>query len=426
MDRGDAKVKKVLVIEDDRFYIDIMLDALKRNFSNIEFEIVEKCSEVKDIIEKGKYYDFVISDVELSGCKDRHLVDLLNAGYRVILLAELGDIIVEDSIFLKNAVDYVVKSKYQGFGYLVKLLNRLFANQNRTVLIVDDSKPIRKFYSKILQKLNLKILEAVDGVDALEKISQNSVDIVLSDYNMPRMDGKEFLQKLRQEFSMIDLPFIVVSADNNESTVAQFLKLEANDYLKKPFVKEELVCRINNTLDMLDMYDKVRDSVNIDALTELYNRHYMHEISEKLLEMSKRYDHKLSLAIFDIDFFKKINDTYGHLAGDIVLKFFASNLRHRVRESDIVIRYGGEEFIVIFPQTDIRKAFIVVEYIRKHIEEIKVEIDSKKMISITISAGIAEYNKNETLEQLIGRADKALYLAKESGRNRVEMAEFLG
>ncbi|SFP94424.1 GGDEF domain-containing protein, partial [Hydrogenimonas thermophila] len=146
----------------------------------------------------------------------------------------------------------------------------------------------------------------------------------------------------------------------------------------------------------------------------------------KIMAQSKRLDYPLSLVIFDIDFFKKINDKYGHLAGDKVLKAFASLLMHRMRESDIVVRYGGEEFIAILPETDIKRAFVVIESIRKLVEDMKISIENNKEISITISAGIAEYNRKETLDQLIKRADDALYLAKDRGRNRVEMADNKG
>ncbi|SFQ01890.1 GGDEF domain-containing protein, partial [Hydrogenimonas thermophila] len=141
----------------------------------------------------------------------------------------------------------------------------------------------------------------------------------------------------------------------------------------------------------------------------------------KIMAQSKRLDYPLSLVIFDIDFFKKINDKYGHLAGDKVLKAFASLLMHRMRESDIVVRYGGEEFIAILPETSKKRAFITVESIRKVVEEMKVHIDSIDLIRITMSAGISEYNYEDSLEEWIKRADDALYLAKDRGRNRIEM-----
>ena len=414
-------LKDILVIEDSQFYQILMLKSLKKHFPHIRFEAVKTYAKTKEVLKDKKEFDLVIADVNLPDSQGEHIKELIKKGYKVIIMTSQIDDDFRDEMFGYSIVDYLTKMEVKGFGYLIKLIQRLEANKNKNILIVDDSRLIRNFYRKILGMQNLVIHEAVDGVEALEVISNKKIDLVLSDYNMPNMDGLELLKKIREDYVIHELPFIVISSDEDSKTVSRFLKFGASDYLRKPFGKEELMCRINNTLDMLDMFRHIKEGAITDALTKIYNRHYLYEIADGMLAEAKHSNSPLSLAIFDIDFFKKINDSYGHFAGDKVLKSFATILKNRVRESDIVIRYGGEEFIVILRNADKKRAYKVVEAIRQEIKNTSIVLDDDKTIKISVSAGIAEYNGNEKLDKLINRADELLYSAKENGRDRIEV-----
>ncbi len=168
------------------------------------------------------------------------------------------------------------------------------------------------------------------------------------------------------------------------------------------------------------MFRQIRDNAITDVLTGLYNRRYLNEVGPGLLAAAERYGTPISLAIFDIDHFKKVNDTYGHLAGDRVLREVAHTLAEGVRASDIVVRYGGEEFLVVMPGTDLGRAFIVSEKLRRSVEEAHI-VPEEGADAVTISGGVAEFVDGMDLEDLIRDADAALYRAKRSGRNRIEM-----
>ena len=414
-------MKSILIIEDSQFYQTVLLSSLKKHFSHIEFDTVKTYAEIKEVLGDGKEYDLVIADVGLPDSTGEHISDLTKADYRVIVLTGQDDEEIREKMFEQNIVDFINKIEIKNFGYLIRIIKRLEQNRDKNLLIVDDSKLIRNFYRRVLKVQNFNIFEASDGKEALDILKREKISLVLSDYNMPNMDGLEFLKEVRKDYERNELPFIGISSDKDSSTVSRFLKFGANDYLRKPFGKEELLCRINNALDMLDMFLHIKESAITDALTGLHNRHYLYEISESILAGANRTEKPLCLVVFDIDHFKRVNDTYGHAAGDKVLQSFANLLKNRVRKSDIVVRYGGEEFIVILPNTDKEMSGAVIETIRNLVKNMDIDIGGKKSLKITISAGIAQFNGKEKLDDLINRADEYLYLAKSSGRDRVEV-----
>jgi diguanylate cyclase (GGDEF)-like protein len=411
------------VIEDDLFYCKQIVRAVRRRFPETVIDTAVTMQSAESML-KEHAYDVVIADLILPDSEGEHIERLVKAGRRVIVMTGNSDLEHKEEIFRLDIVDYILKSDNDRFEYLLKLLARLESNKGKTVLIAEDSRPVRALFKKMLLTQNLKVLDVSDGRKALGMLENEKIDLILSDYNMPDIDGLDFLKAVRREFSMLDLPFIAISSDEGSDTVATFLKYGANDYLKKPFIKEELLCRINNTLDTLDMWKKLKESAVTDALTGLYNRHYLYMIAPKLLASQERYDGRpLSLVIVDVDHFKRINDTYGHLIGDRVLRTIARALQRSVRESDVLVRFGGEEFLVLMPNTDLRRAFIAAEKLRALIDGLKIPARRGETLHVTISAGVAQYRRGMDLDRLIREADEALYRAKAKGRNTVVMAD---
>ncbi|MEA2091288.1 MAG: diguanylate cyclase, partial [Campylobacterota bacterium] len=225
-----------------------------------------------------------------------------------------------------------------------------------------------------------------------------------------------------------DIPVIFITAKTDEDSIVKAYDIGGIDYITKPFKSRELLARVKRELKMQNLIHDLEESkeelrllASIDPLTKLYNRRYFSKASEHIFYLSKRNNSTLSIIMLDIDNFKKINDTYGHQVGDDVLVTIASALQGFIRKSDIVCRFGGEEFLMLFPQTPIDKALLISEKIRLKIEDTVVSLENKKELKFTASIGVSQINheKDKSIEDMIKRADDALYEAKNSGRNRI-------
>ena len=298
------------------------------------------------------------------------------------------------------------------------------------VLVIDDSGVARR---KIIDTLKNKslfdfYLEAEDGGRGMEVLLRQPVDVVLCDMEMPGVGAFKFLEMKNAIEELRDLPTILLTGHEDMETMIQGLEQGASDYITKPFDERELVARVNVQLKIKSLQDSLKRSnlllyeqSNTDPLTGLCNRRCFMDAMSREFNRSSRNRTPLSLIMADIDHFKRINDTYGHQQGDAALVDIAALLNAQMREYDKVARFGGEEFALIFPETDIPQAVEVAERIRT--ETGALSFDGKlKDLHLTISLGVATYPRGgiSSVDDLIREADAALYNAKRSGRNRVE------
>ena len=297
----------------------------------------------------------------------------------------------------------------------------------KKILIVDDSKINIDILIELLDD-KYELLVSLSGRRALEILNSEDVDLILLDILMPDMSGYDVCKVLKTQEKTKSTPVIFITANSDEESIDLAYESGGIDYVTKPFKALELLARIKTQLNMQDLFNDLEESHNQlkllasqDHMTKLYNRRYFSEISTTILELAIRHQKPLSLMMIDIDKFKKINDTYGHHIGDIVIISLANTLKELSRKSDVVCRFGGEEFLILLPETDIVGADSIAEKIRKSVEETLVDIEEEQRLKYTISTGISEVKiKEETnLEETIQRADEALYKAKEGGRNRV-------
>ena len=307
------------------------------------------------------------------------------------------------------------------------------------VLLVEDDPVQASATREILQKVGYDVILAEDGITAIKAVKTEKPDIILLDVILPGMDGYEICRWLKIEETTKGIPVIMLTVKKELSDKISGLHIGADDYLPKPYNELELNARIYALLRTKALQDELRmknrqleellHKVNYmaitDALTGLYNRRRFHDVLTSEFERARRYTTSFSLVMLDIDHFKRVNDVFGHSAGDNVLQEVASILKNSIREIDTASRYGGEEFMVILPNTARENALVVAERIRLMIGQHAFGgIDRNITVSIGIS-GMPDA-KVESEEKLIRCADFALYRAKQLGRNRtvtVEAAE---
>jgi two-component system, cell cycle response regulator len=299
-----------------------------------------------------------------------------------------------------------------------------------SVLVIDDSKRTRTQIISALREASLfgDYRVANDGLDGFKALMATKPDLIICDLEMPNVDGFKFLQLVNARSELQGIPIILLTSNQKRESKIKGLDQGACDYVTKPFDAAELVARVKVQLKIKKLQDELkratehfRDLSNTDPLTNLYNRRFLAEILENELQRARRLHSIISLLIVDIDHFKKVNDIYGHQMGDKVLVSVAETLREGLRTYDIASRYGGEEFVLVLPGTQLTGGLEVAERLRKAVQSLKFPIPMDRVV-ITVSVGVAMFPAEQVdgFDSLFNRADEALYRAKQSGRNRVE------
>ena len=294
------------------------------------------------------------------------------------------------------------------------------------ILIVDDISANVDVLRAILERKGYQICMAPSGEIALKILPEIEPDLVLLGVTMPEMDGFEVCQKMKENPDLADIPVIFVTGKVATEDIVRGFNVGGSDYVSKPFQYEEILARVSSQIKIRELIQekealiKELDSLSrIDPLTKLSNRRDVKEILSYEQSRFERSGKGFTIGLGDIDFFKKINDQYGHDVGDYVLKEVAVVLKKNIRKVDSVARWGGEEFLIVLPDTTLNGAAKVIEKIRSSIESFNFEFNQEK-IKVTMSFGVACHaNECNQMESIIKLADDLLYKAKEQGRNRV-------
>ncbi len=291
-----------------------------------------------------------------------------------------------------------------------------------SVLIIEDHPDQRDLLAIVLQREGYKVVTAANGLEALEKLALEKVHIALSDIMMPKMDGFELINRIRSNSALRHIYIILITARIQEGDRVRGLDLGADDYITKPFSFSELLARVRVGSRVVQYQQHLEYQTQIDSLTGLFNRRAFEKKIGEEFERSKRYGHPLSVVILDIDNFKKINDTYGHHGGDAALVKISEVLREKSRRSDFPSRFGGEEFVLVLPETDQDSAIQVARKFHEEIRSCSFGTVDKPFL-LTVSMGLTSTTKKEYSDwrEMVADADCALYHAKNTGKDRIEI-----
>ena len=413
---------RILIVEDNQIIAKILSTKILGLVST-DIDVAKSFKEAKEYIEKNSY-TLTICDLQTDEDSEHSVnFDLLD----FILSKNIPTISIsshiqendEREIDKRNIIDFAIKTRSESIDYIVQLTKRLIKNRYHKVLIVDDSIIYRKEISRVLKKQLLDNIAASNANEAISMLKEHDdITMIITDYEMPEDSGLDFLLAIRKRYSKYQLPVIGISSEKENAIL--FLKHGVNDFVRKPFFKEELSTRVNNTLDSIENIKKLNEFANTDFLSGVKNRKYFYQEGQKIYKKCQHSQESFVIATLDIDFFKKINDNYGHDVGDLVIKELATILKNNVKGQDIVSRVGGEEFCILLREIEAKQAYYFFDNLREKIANTKVKIDGNSTLSFSVSIGLAT-KIYKSFEEMIKQSDLALYSSKNNGRNMVSM-----
>ncbi|WP_413709710.1 diguanylate cyclase [Rhizobium sp. Rhizsp82] len=412
---------KILLVEDSRMFSAVLCHRFQTELG-LNVKACPSLKALQEALAQDSHgYTMAVVDLNLPDAPYGEALDCaIEHKIPAIVFTATFDLETRNRIMERNVIDYVLKDNEFALDNLVSTVRRAITNRKTRVLVVDDVASARQVLVDLLTAQQYMVVEANSGLEALAALEAYSdIELVVTDHHMPDMSGYELTRRIRHRFGSDKIRVIGVSSSNDRMLSASFLKAGASDFVYRPFVAEELQCRIANNVETLTQMKQLRAAAACDYLTGLYNRRYFYDYGPKVVNECLRQKSASSVAILDIDHFKRLNDTYGHEIGDKVLIAVAARLATIFEGSDnLLSRLGGEEFAILFPMMDSQAATKLCDEVRSDLSRLKVSADDEEL-SVTVSIGVAEIAGYETFENYLNAADQFLYMAKHKGRNMV-------
>ncbi|WP_036211388.1 diguanylate cyclase [Lysobacter arseniciresistens] len=412
---GETAGHRVLLVENSRSYAQ-MLAAELRERLQLEVVAVSSLAAAREALQHGPPFFLALTGLVLPDADPARIARLLvDHGLPIVVVTGVYDDATRQQMAALPIIDYVLKEAPDTIDYLVWLVRRLHSNRGIAALVVEPAGPARAETSALLALYGFRVCERDTGAAGLQALSADpAMRLVVVDHDLADMDGVEFTRRARQGRPRDILSIVGASSGGGAPRIARFLKHGANDFIAKPYSREEFMCRISQNVDNLELIGTLQDLATRDYLTGLANRRHFFDAGRRALATQRG---PVSLAMLDIDHFKHINDTHGHEAGDAALVAVAAAIAAHARPGDVVARFGGEEFCVLAGGLDGDAAVGFFERLRESIAALRIPF-RQQSLSLTVSIGVCHRHDTD-LYALLADADRLLYLAKAAGRNRI-------
>lgn len=412
--------RQVLLVEDTRFYSIAIRDRLETLFG-VKVTHCPSFAALKHELENAEA-DYVLAILDLCqpDAPDGEALDYVIArNIAAIVFSGISSDAKREQVLAKNVAEYVAKSSVHSIDDLVAAVDRRLSVAMAELLVIDPDAR-RSGLPAILADGRFLPATAANEQEALATLDRfRNIELVLIRADIAEKRGHAFLDLLQNRYGEETIRVIGYSATVGRDDVARFLNAGGDDFFHLPISPEDLASRLRHTMTLHKQIQVLQRMASRDYLTDLLNRRYFFDRGPKIVDMCLRQNQPVSMALMDIDHFKKLNDTYGHEIGDVVLKAVAKKLGLLVGEKlHLIARLGGEEFGILIAGLDVQAAYEYCDHIRSEISKIKIVVDDED-ISVTISMGLANISGSETFDNYLNAADQYLYLAKHSGRNRV-------
>lgn len=409
----------ILLVEDASFFEKAVMMTLK-NIEETNVCVARNYREAEGLLASGEVNpSLALVDLTLPDARDGEIVDLVKShDIPTIVFTSRYAANIRRSVYGKGIMDYIVKDSPSSLDYLGELIQQLRSNPETGVLVIDDSKPARESIIRALKMHRYQTFEAASAAEGQKILEENpQIKLLLLDYVMPGEDGFAFLKALRRKYGRDDLAILGLSGINDDENRIRFLKYGANDFIQKNCSSEEVLLRVAQNLKVIDRIAELRNRAIRDPLTGLYNRRYLFSQASQTVKADDNDDKSFWVCLLDIDKFKSINDTYGHIAGDTTLVTFARDLQAMAGPEDHVLRLGGDEFCILAKADCQEEVEVKMQTFIEKLRLTGIKLEHGP-IKVTASIGIAQVDGTD-IAAALDMADMRLYRAKDTGRDKL-------